>query len=103
MFTVKKKPLTPNIIWDSSAGRPLCNFGHKGLLKTNDMELARKLEAMGHTVTGEAEVPAQPDPEQPGDGAESAQLEETAAQEPQAEQPGETAEAPTTKERRNRK
>ena len=58
MLTVKKKPLTPNIIWDGSAGRPLCSFGHRGLLETNDPELAKKLAAMGHRVTGEADVPA---------------------------------------------
>lgn len=66
MFTVKKKPLTPNIIWDSSAGRPLCNFGHKGELKTNDPELAEKLAAMGHTVIGEPDAPVQ----QPAPGAQ---------------------------------
>lgn len=114
MFTIKKKPLTPNIIWDGSAGKPLCNFGHKGTITTNDRDLAEKLAALGHEVTGEAEAPAQPEPEQPDDGAENAQPEETAAQEPekepQAEQPGEMAEAPTqqtaaptTKGRRNRK
>lgn len=59
MFTVKKKPLTPNIIWDGSAGRPLCSFGHRGLLETNDPELAEKLAAMGHMVTGDADVPVQ--------------------------------------------
>lgn len=117
MFTIKKKPLTPNIIWDSSAGKPLCNFGHKGTITTNDRDLAEKLAAMGHEVTGEAEAPAQQEPEQQDDGAENAQPEETAAPEPekepqaQAEQPGETAAeapaqqaaAPTTKGRRNRK
>ena len=73
MFTIKKKPLTPNIIWDSSAGKPLCNFGHKGTITTNDRDLAEKLAALGHEVTGEAEAPAQ------------------------------QAAAPTTKGRRNRK
>ena len=117
MFTIKKKPLTPNIIWDGSAGKPLCNFGHKGTITTNDRDLAEKLAAMGHEVTGAAEAPAQQEPEQQDDGAENAQPEETAAPEPekepqaQAEQPGETAAeapaqqaaAPTTKGRRNRK
>lgn len=115
MFTIKKKPLTPNIIWDGSAGKPLCNFGHKGTITTNDRNLAEKLAAMGHEVTGEAEAPAQPEPEKQDDGAENAQLEETAAPEPekepqQAEQPGDTAEAPAqqaaapiAKGRRNRK
>lgn len=72
MFTVKKKPLTPNIIWDGSAGRPLCSFGHRGLLETNDPELAGKLAAMGHMVTGEADVPARqegaPGPQPEGNG-----------------------------------
>lgn len=56
MYTVKKKPLTPNMIWDAKAGKPLCSFGHKGFLETNDKELVDKLAAMGHTVTGEADA-----------------------------------------------
>lgn len=56
MFTIKKKPLTPNIIWDGSAGKPLCNFGRKGTITTNDQELAEKLAALGHEVTGDAET-----------------------------------------------
>lgn len=71
MFTVIKKPLTPNIIWNGDAGKPLCDFGHKGMLETNDQELVQKLAAMGHTVTGEADAPAQQ--EQPDDADETAQ------------------------------
>lgn len=59
MFTVKKKPLTPNIIWDGSAGKPLCNFGHKGTITTDDRDLAEKLAALGHEVTEQAETPAE--------------------------------------------
>ena len=55
MFTVIKKPKTPNIIWDAKNNRPLCRFDKKGILETNDKTLAEKLKAMGHTVTGEAD------------------------------------------------
>lgn len=65
MFTVKKKPLTPNTIWDGSMGRPLCSFGHAGVLVTDDPELAGKLAALGHTVTGEEDAHA--GQEAPGD------------------------------------
>lgn len=63
MFTVKKKPKTPNILWDSTAGKPLCKFV-KGELKTNDEALAYKLKGMGYDVTGEAD---QPEGESPAD------------------------------------
>lgn len=63
MFTVKKKPKTPNIIWDAAARKPLCKFV-KGELKTNDEALAEKLKGMGHEVTGEAD---QPESEVPAD------------------------------------
>lgn len=93
MFTIKKKPLTPNIIWDGSAGKPLCNFGHKGTITTNDRELAEKLAALGHEVTGDAEIFTQLDG---GNGI--MQPEEPAAPgsevEPEAEQPDEATEIP---------
>lgn len=59
MFTIKKKPLTPNIIWDDKAGKPLCSFGHKGVLETDNQELAEKLAAMGHTVTEKVDASVQ--------------------------------------------
>lgn len=55
MFRITKKPRTPNMIWDASAGKILCKF-EKGVLKTNDETLAAKLKAMGHTVTGKADT-----------------------------------------------
>lgn len=55
MFTVTKKPKTPNTIWDAANKRPLCKFDRKGILETNDETLAEKLKAMGHTVTGEVD------------------------------------------------
>lgn len=56
MITVKKKPLTPNIIWDAGTNSPLCEF-KKGVFRTNDKALADKLEALGYEVSGE------PDPD----------------------------------------
>ena len=55
MFKVIKKPLTPNMIWDSENNRPLCKFDKKGTLETNDKRLVEKLKALGHTVTGAAD------------------------------------------------
>lgn len=55
MFTVTKKPKTPNTIWDAANKRPLCKFDKKGILETNDETLAERLKAMGHTVTGEVD------------------------------------------------
>lgn len=56
MFTVKKKPNTPNIIWDAeSKKRPLCKFV-KGVFETNDAAVAEKLKGMGYEVTGEADA-----------------------------------------------
>lgn len=56
MFTVKKKPNTPNIIWDAeSKKRPLCKFV-KGVFETNDEAVAEKLKGMGYEVTGEADA-----------------------------------------------
>lgn len=64
MLKVTKKPKTPNMIWDAENKRPLCKFDKKGILETNDETLAKKLKAMGHTVTGEVdkvETPVEPD------------------------------------------
>jgi len=54
MFTVIKKPLTPNTIWDVKNRCTLCKFKN-GKLETNDTVLVEKLGAMGHEVTGEAD------------------------------------------------
>lgn len=56
MFKVKKKPKSPNMVWDSANNRPLCKFV-KGAFETNDEAIASKLKAMGHTVTGKADTP----------------------------------------------
>lgn len=56
MFTVKKKPNTPNIIWDAESKKhPLCKFV-KGVFETNDEAVAEKLKGMGYEVTGEADA-----------------------------------------------
>lgn len=54
-YTVTKKPLTANTIWDAKAGKPLCRFD-KGVIHTDDDELATKLKALGHTVTENADA-----------------------------------------------
>lgn len=71
MYTVKKKPLTANIIWDNENNKPLCRFV-KGVLQTNDSALAEQLKGAGYEVTGEAdhtdsdgETAAPETPEQP--------------------------------------
>ena len=55
MFKVKKKPKTPNILWDASGNRPLCKFVN-GVVETNDEALVSKLKDLGHTVEGEADA-----------------------------------------------
>lgn len=62
-YTVTKKPLTANTIWDAKAGKPLCRFD-KGVIHTDDDELATKLKALGHTVTENADA-EQADAENP--------------------------------------
>lgn len=52
MFLVKKKPLTPNTVWDGDNGKSLCRF-EKGIFETNDQAVADKLLALGYEVTGE--------------------------------------------------
>lgn len=54
MMTVKKKPLTPNIVWDAETNKPLCKF-NKGVFQTNDKVIADKLTALGYEVNGEAD------------------------------------------------
>ncbi len=57
MITVKKKPLTSNIVWDTEANKPLCKFS-KGVFQTNDKEVADKLSALGYEVIGGADEEA---------------------------------------------
>ena len=115
MFTVKKKPLTPNTIWDGSMGRPLCSFGHAGVLVTNDPELAGKLAALGHTVTGEEDAHAGQEAPGDADGTPQDSMDAVDAAEKDAGQqdgqaagvvetgPAKKPGAPATKGRRNRK
>ena len=56
MFTLKKKLNTANIVWDGGKNRPLCRFV-KGVFTTNDKDVAEKLKALGHTVTGDVDDP----------------------------------------------
>lgn len=55
MYTVKKKPLTSNMLWDAENEKPLCRFV-KGILETNDEALVAKLQADGYEVSGEADA-----------------------------------------------
>ena len=48
-YTVTKKPLTANTIWDAAKGEVLCKF-KDGVVETDDDALASRLEALGHTV-----------------------------------------------------
>lgn len=50
MFTITKKPKTPNMVWDAENGKPLCKFV-KGVIETNDADLAGKLKVLGYTVS----------------------------------------------------
>lgn len=69
MFTVKKKLLTPNMIWDADNDRPLCKFV-KGQLTTNDEALVERLTELGCEVSGEADkapdAPAAPNADEDG-------------------------------------
>lgn len=49
-YTVTKKPLTANTIWDAKKGKVLCNFTN-GKLETDDDAVVKTLKALGHTVT----------------------------------------------------
>lgn len=49
VYTVTKKPLAPNTVWDTETGKPLCRFV-KGKLVTNDEQTAERLGEMGHKV-----------------------------------------------------
>jgi hypothetical protein len=63
MFKIKKKPLTSNTIWDAENNRPLCKF-NKGIIQTEDKDLAEKLKALGYEVEGEESVEAAPENEE---------------------------------------
>ncbi len=62
MYTVTKKPLTANTIWDAKKGVPLCKFVN-GVFKTNDTDLVEKLKNMGYEVTGEKDANPQKQPD----------------------------------------
>lgn len=49
MYTVTKKPLAPNTVWDAETEKPLCRF-EKGKFVTDDERIAKRLEAMGHAI-----------------------------------------------------
>lgn len=49
MYTVTKKPLAPNTVWDAETEKPLCRF-EKGKFVTDDERIVKRLEAMGHAV-----------------------------------------------------
>lgn len=75
MYTVTKKRLSPNTVWDVENGKILCRF-EKGTFVTDDEQLANKLAAMGHTVVrtdDEADADGQGSDHKPeedsGDGA----------------------------------
>jgi spermidine/putrescine-binding protein len=53
MFTVKKKALTSNIIWDAENNQPLCRFVN-GIFQTEDKAAASKLAEMGYEVTSDS-------------------------------------------------
>jgi hypothetical protein len=56
MFIIKKKPNTPNMVWDTEKNKPLCKFV-VGLFETNDTYIAEKLKTMGYEVTGDTDKP----------------------------------------------
>ncbi len=71
MFLVKKKPLTPNMVWGGDNKKPLCRF-EKGIFRTEDQAVADKLFALGYEVTSEDGEPYtgnEADP--PQEGSES--------------------------------
>lgn len=55
MFKIRKKPKSPNIVWDASKNCPLCKF-EKGIYETEDTSIAEKLKSMGYQVEGEAQA-----------------------------------------------
>lgn len=122
MFTVKKKPLTPNMIWDADNNKPLCKFV-KGQLTTNDEVLATKLTELGCEVSGEAdkapdapaaddggkEEPEKTDPPTDGDGSSTGSEDgepakvETPVELPKTNAPAATTSTTGTGKRRSRK
>ncbi len=59
MYKVIKKPLTPNVIINPEKCTPkwaeyLCEFVN-GVFRTDDKDVADKLQGMGHTVIEEAD------------------------------------------------
>jgi hypothetical protein len=104
MFTVKKKPLTSNTIWDAENDRPLCRFV-KGVFQTDDPAVAEQLKGLGYEVTGEADQPdsdGEPDAPDTQDQADSTDNADggNGDAEPDADAKGTTA---PSKGRRSRK
>lgn len=85
MFLVKKKPLTPNTVWDGDNGKVLCKF-EKGIFRTEDQAVADKLLALGYEVTSEDGEPYtgnKADP--PQEGSESNPPQESSESNPPQE------------------
>ena len=53
MYKVKKKPHTPNIVWDAERKTLLCKFVN-GIFETDNKRIADALKAKGHTVTSKS-------------------------------------------------
>ena len=68
-YSISKKPLTPNSVWDAKSGMVVCHFVN-GKFETDDADLAKKLEAMGHTVTKSADAEADAPKDDNGDPAD---------------------------------
>jgi hypothetical protein len=68
-YSISKKPLTPNSVWDAKSGMVVCHFVN-GKFETDDADLAKKLEAMGHTVTKGADAEADAPKDDNGDPAD---------------------------------
>lgn len=106
MFTVKKKPLTPNMIWDAENNKPLCKFV-KGQLTTNDEALVEKLTALGCEVLEEADkAPEKTAPSPDCDDSSKSGSEDSEparVEQPKTDAPAATISTTGTGKRRSRK
>lgn len=66
-YTITKRPLTPNSLWDDEKGGIFCSFSN-GKIETDDDGLAEKLEALGHTVTRNADADEKSNAESSAEG-----------------------------------
>lgn len=55
LYTITKKPKTPNMLWDGQSKTIIVKFDEKGVFVTKEKALAEKLKALGHTVAEEEE------------------------------------------------